>query len=73
MNFNAKGTAGNKSRTGMSRPAGSGRPRMLGNNLTSLTIRVDMHERVKWQQEAMYRGVTTGALVREAMSELLGE
>ena len=64
---------GNKSRSGMCKPAGSGRQRLLGSNLTSFTICVDMTERVKWQKVALERGISTGSLVREAMSELLGD
>jgi hypothetical protein len=71
MNDLARGTIGNRSRTGLRRPPGSGRPRMLGKNLTSLTIRVDMEERNRWASLARARGVSTGSLVREAMAELL--
>lgn len=73
MNYRAHGTIGNKARTGMPKPPGSGRPRLLGEKLVSFTIRVDVAERVRWQIAALDRHTSAGALIREAMAEYLGD
>jgi len=58
---------------GKPRPANSGRPRMLGAQLTSFTIRVDLATLVRWQDCARSRGQSTGAMIREALEDFLDE
>jgi hypothetical protein len=70
-NPNAHGTPGNKSRTGMGRPPGSGRPNNLGEMITSFTIRISASDRDIWKRVAGEREQSVGALIREAMAEYL--
>ena len=63
---------GNRSRTGMHKPKGSGKPRELGAGaITSFTIRVSTEERNRWRIRAQTRGQSTSAFIREVLAECL--
>ncbi len=72
-NYEARGTLGNKSRTGMRKPPNSGRPRMIGDNITSFTFNISMRDRNKASAEAHKLGMTTGEFFRMMLEDYVEE
>ena len=66
-NHEARGAIGNRSRTGMGRPVGSGSPILIGRGGSNINVRVSAADRVKWEMEARDLRVSLGTLVRTAM------
>ena len=67
-NYHAKGTVGNKSRTGLPKPSGSGTPCPDG-AMTSFTLRVHSDELTDWKHLAKLMQMPLGMMVRAAMRD----
>jgi hypothetical protein len=71
------GQRGNRSRTGMGKPPGSGEVSSLrlhpGDPLTSFTLNVRKADLEQWRVLARVQGVPLGGFIRGVMADLLEE
>ena len=67
----SSGTIGNKSRTGLPKPPGSGRAKEQDGELTNFTLRIGADELARWKAAASQHQLSVGSLVRGAMRDYL--